>query len=90
MSKHAPGPWVTSGQTVKSVHHQRHYAVARVHNPLFTPEANAANARLIAAAPDLLAALCCIETDKDGDGFICAEAMEQVRAAIAKATGEQS
>lgn len=47
-----------------------------------------ANARLIAAAPDLLAALQLIETDKDGDGFICREAMEQVRAAIDRAEGE--
>lgn len=33
----------------------------------------------------LLAALTLIETDKDGDGFICREAMEQVREAIAQA-----
>ena len=33
----------------------------------------------------LLAALHLIETDKDGDGFICREAMEQVREAIAQA-----
>lgn len=35
----------------------------------------------------LLAALRLIETDKDGDGFICREAMEQVREAIAQAGG---
>ena len=35
----------------------------------------------------LLAALNLIETDKDGDGFICREAMEQVREAIAQAEG---
>lgn len=57
MSKHAPGPWIVSGKTVKSIHHQRSHSVARVDNKQFTPEANAANARLIAAAPDLLAAL---------------------------------
>lgn len=33
----------------------------------------------------LLAALNLIETGKDGDGFICREAMEQVREAIAQA-----
>ena len=33
----------------------------------------------------LLAALNLIEVDKDGDGFICREAMEQVREAIAQA-----
>ena len=35
----------------------------------------------------LLAALNLIEVDKDGDGFICREAMEQVREAIAHAEG---
>lgn len=35
----------------------------------------------------LLAALNLIEVDKDGDGFICREAMEQVREAIAQAEG---
>jgi len=33
----------------------------------------------------LLAGVGLIETDKDGDGFICREAMEQVREAIAQA-----
>lgn len=36
---------------------------------------------------NLLAALNLIEVDKDGDGFICREAMEQVREAIAQAEG---
>lgn len=35
----------------------------------------------------LLAALNLIEVDKDGDGFICREAMEQVREVIAQAEG---
>lgn len=39
------------------------------------------------AGPELLAALRLIETGKDGDGFICREAMEQVREAIAQAGG---
>lgn len=34
----------------------------------------------------LLAALSLIEVDKDGDGFICREAMDEVRQAIAQAT----
>lgn len=36
----------------------------------------------------LLAALELINVDKDGDGFICREAMGQVRDAIAKAKGK--
>lgn len=35
----------------------------------------------------LLSALNLIEVDKDGDGFICREAMEQVREAIAHVEG---
>jgi len=34
-----------------------------------------------------MAALNLVEVDKDGDGFICREAMEQVREAIAQAEG---
>ena len=46
-----------------------------------------ANARLIAAAPELLEALQAVMTEhEDGYGLKC---VEQVKAAIAKATGEQ-
>lgn len=54
-----------------------------------TPEIEAAmmeDARLIAAAPDLLEALSFVMVDGEGDGYICREAMAQVRYAIAKAT----
>lgn len=54
-NKHTPGPWICDGRTIKSIHRQRRYAVARVGNVLFTEEANDANAALIASAPDLLA-----------------------------------
>ncbi|MBU0501447.1 MAG: hypothetical protein KJ558_10150 [Gammaproteobacteria bacterium] len=46
-------------------------------------------AKLAKQRDDLLAALGLIETDRDGDGFICHEAMEQVRDAIAAAGGGQ-
>ena len=42
---------------------------------------------LFVAAPALLAALLLVEVDKEGDGFICREAMDQVRDAIAHAKG---
>jgi hypothetical protein len=42
--------------------------------------------RLVRQRAALLAALNLIEVDKDGDGFICREAMDQVRQAIALAT----
>ncbi|HMZ77042.1 MAG TPA: hypothetical protein PKX01_12740 [Rhodocyclaceae bacterium] len=42
--------------------------------------------RLVRQRDALLAALNHIEVDKDGDGFICREAMDEVRQAIALAT----
>lgn len=38
----------------------------------------------------LLAALNLIQTDKDGDGFICREAMQEVREAIDASTQENA
>lgn len=43
-------------------------------------------ARLVRQRDALLAAISLIEVDKDGDGFICREAMDQVRQAIALET----
>lgn len=56
-SNHAPGPWQLSGKTVSHIWKTRRYAVATVNGKLFTPECTAANARILAAAPELLAAL---------------------------------
>lgn len=42
--------------------------------------------RLVRQRDALLAAVNLIEVDKDGDGFICREAMDEVRQAIALAT----
>ena len=46
-----------------------------------------ATAAVASQRDKLLAALNLIEVDKDGDGFICREAMEQVREAIAHVEG---
>lgn len=43
---------------------------------------------LFVAAPKMLEALYLINVDKDGDGFICREAMGEVSDAIATATGK--
>ena len=56
-SNHAPGPWQLSGKTVSHIWKTRRYAVATVNGKLFTPECTAANARILAAAPELLDAL---------------------------------
>jgi hypothetical protein len=61
-----------------------------------TPEHMDANARLIAAAPDLLEALILLEREMVESGnaqsrdYGWKPAIEKTRAAIAKATGEQS
>ena len=91
MSAHTPGPWsieidhqTEAPEFIRAYHKGEMFDIATLSDETKDIKANA---RLIAAAPDLLAALFLIETDKDGDGFICSEAMEQVRAAIAKAVG---
>lgn len=95
--KHTPGPWKAAGgalvqasiesETLKSGRRvARRVAVAKG----LTIEEVAANARLIAAAPDLLAAL---ELSRELDRATCPTAefqnrvREVVNAAIAKATG---
>ena len=96
MNKHTPGPWtfyddsndgktnrieiVAIGKTVAHIYHS-------------VPTEDLPNARLIAAAPDLLEALQAIVkslADQDDEGLIeHAQQMIDARAAIAKATGEQ-
>ncbi len=81
---HTPGPWAT-GEDGDIFAHQGRHCVAEMP---FTFDREA-NARLIASAPDLLRVLTMyLNVDDDGDGFICAEAMDDVRAVIARATGE--
>lgn len=57
MTRYAPGPWRRTGRVIESVDHAKWYAVAWVADDAFTPEAIAANAALIAAAPELHQAL---------------------------------
>lgn len=92
MSKHTPGPWTYSenaygavfvhgGETLTSsvgTEYKELVAGGNNHNTL-----TIANARLIAAAPDLLAALKQIVFDWDGEP----EDMIEASAAIAKAEG---
>ena len=101
MSKHTPSPWVVVGRLTK-------YVEARIGDGLIQEvaacgptkadngygEQQNANARLIAAAPDLLEALQDVDalwmhhSVAHGDGKI-GPLHEKVIAAIAKATGEQ-
>ena len=86
MSKHTPGPWVLeSPESGGRVLAQDERATI-IHTPTGSPfnELVIADARLIAAAPDLLEALQAMLSIGQPDGLA-----ENARAAIAKATGGQ-
>ena len=93
MSKHTPGPWHTAGEQGVQIRSAKDQ-IAKV----WTMRGNEwkANARLIAAAPELLEALqsiadCCDEEHAARDyASRQAEIRGIARAAIAKATGEQA
>ena len=110
MIKHTPGPWQHFVKLSGSENHRGFriltadgWALADVQPADEDGIEGEANARLIAAAPDLLEALKRMASiiDKMGDmpdGFIhpspwqtlkCEEALTQARAAIAKAEGEK-
>lgn len=91
-TKHTPGPWVVILSPAD--HDEFEVVTSNVSMPIcqfwrkgYGVEAHAANARLIAAAPDLLEALRAFVTH--GTCFTCDE-LDAARDAIAKATGEQS
>ena len=89
MSKHTPGPWHTAGEQGVQIRSAKDQ-IAKV----WTMRGNEwkANARLIAAAPDLLEALRAMVDyfgpHPDVDNGLD-ETLTAARAAIAKATGEQ-
>jgi hypothetical protein len=85
-TQHTPGPWKTNGDPyVSTADGRRSIAFCDSHQQAHEDRANA---RLIAAAPDLLDALLRVLRDVASDGLDGWE--DQARAAIAKATGEQA
>jgi hypothetical protein len=105
--KHTPGPWTSypcnlerysrvitaNGAMVQIAMTKEVYGDRRTYEP---GEETTANARLIAAAPDLLESLRAFVSPWDGDsveeiesqsGLATSVRIEQARAAIAKATG---
>lgn len=92
MSEHTPGPWraETNGAGYWDIR-TRQRGIASIIPFPGTPSLDKANARLIAAAPDLLEALRALL--KDGEDLTQAsqwgEHLEQASAAIAKAIGEE-
>ena len=84
-AKFTPGPWTsTTGPSFATVHNVNGLHVTDIKGYGCTQEQNGANARLIAAAPDLLTALEKIDSN-------AAESVEWIRRvtreAINKATG---
>jgi len=82
--KHTPGPWRVNHRCVED---EARNAIASVYRNVDGTGHNKANARLIAAAPDLLAACEAILSGwghQDG----VSRAVEKARAARAKARGE--
>jgi hypothetical protein len=99
MSKHTPGPWFikTEGKTI-GIGVQSLSGIARI-NPFGNEnegepiETDMANAKLIAAAPDMLEALKLAETRLNElekhfgkQGHSSSDTIKQIKAAIAKAT----
>ena len=87
-TKHTPGPWKTSYTNISVVTAENGAVVARASklNGLMNLQANA---RLIAAAPDLLEALQTVVANAPDPYCAITRFIDaQCRAAIAKATGE--
>ena len=77
--RHTAGPWKSEGRSIINP------ALSGVGRTIATQIDSEANARLIAAAPELLEALKAVMSEwRDGYGLNC---VEQLRAAIAKAEG---
>ena len=94
--KHTPGPWLTAIQTCHAGGVATVYNTADGWVEIWTenwavtgmgPDEQSANAKLIAAAPDLLEAL---QFVMSAHGEQLDLPFEQAQKAIAKATGEQA
>ena len=94
MSKHTPGPWFAVGAQVETENDSvpdictcDPQAMRQSHLD-WHPKTVQANARLIAAAPELLEALeLVVSFVNAGDGTWTVEEQQKARAAIAKARG---
>ena len=95
-TQHTPGPWTVAEDDIngQAIVRGEHSEIATCwHHCLGSLEIQMrANARLIAAAPDLLEACQTLATLRDTDDWIATGrlAVKQARDAIAKATGAQS
>ena len=95
MSKHTPGPWILDYDkgTTQDILSRKHGGICTVRRAgIHDSKTFAANAALIAAAPDLLAALyhalaALDDAMKNHTHWIYADAQNEALAAIAKAEG---
>ena len=89
-TQHTPGPWRMGKRAYdRAIYGQQGAEVASMLDLFHTPAESLANARLIAAAPDLLEALRDITdlAERYGVGEHCDGNILAARAAIAKAEG---
>lgn len=87
MAKHTPGPWGAIGTEVKTPGPTSRIICWTGQPEIARVEARA-NARLIAAAPDMLNALLDVLDFWDDPDMSMSELKERVRDAVAKAQGE--
>jgi len=89
---HTPGPWTQHGRGISKDSYECQYAIASCDSPVPAEEAEA-NAKLICAAPDLLAALQAAfdawYSDRRHSQIHEPEWVGMARAAIAKAQGNE-
>lgn len=93
-AKHTPGPWISTRTRTSTweVRSEDYGVIAMLHDP-YAREQNrlhhvAATAKLIAAAPDLLAALEGVCDSWDAKGIGMTDALAIARTAIARARGK--
>lgn len=94
--KHTPAPWYFSNEGVLRVRAKDDDEVVCSYAGYENCEREYANAKLIAAAPDLLEALQLAFADMSGgmkscghNGYTCTCSYEKAKAAISKALGEE-
>lgn len=87
-AQHTPGPWHIGMNPGPIIYGERGDQVANMCDGLYGDDENRANARLIAAAPDMLAVLLAIA---EGEDYLTINQfqMDRVEAAIARATGSE-
>lgn len=91
--KHTPGPWMVEGRTVYALNEDGYNRFSALVQDAHTPgDELEANAQLIAAAPELLEALeqFVAWVDAPCESAFSDSQLASARAAIAKATGEQT